>query len=343
MPDYITKMPLNNLHMRKNYQIKKRTGSHRFLSTLAVATPFCGILYTVHFLHLGWSMIYDLTSAPVVRQLLEQHDKRLKKSLGQNFLIDPNMIRKIVDAAELSTTDGAIEIGPGIGALTQQMAQHAGQVVAIEIDESLMPILRRTLADYENIHVICADVLKTDLNAVIAQHMQNMQSVKLIANLPYYITTPVLMQMLASNIPFGVVMIQKEVAARITATPGTKEYGSLSVFMQYKTETTNLFGVASGCFFPKPGVDSAVIKVVRKADLLLPGQEDTLFAFVRGCFAMRRKTLYNNLQSLGIEKTAAQSAIAHLGAAADVRAERLDYNDFMQLLDWLQANGFYLK
>ena len=288
-------------------------------------------------------MIYDLTSAPVVRQLLEQHDKRLKKSLGQNFLIDLNMIRKIVDAAELCQTDGAIEIGPGIGALTQQMAQHAGQVVAIEIDESLMPILRRTLADYENIHVICADVLKTDLNAVITQHMQNMQSVKLIANLPYYITTPVLMQMLASNIPFGVVMIQKEVAARITATPGTKEYGSLSVFMQYKTETTNLFGVASGCFFPKPGVDSAVIKVVRKADLLPLGQENTLFAFVRGCFAMRRKTLYNNLQSMGIEKTAAQSAIAHLGAAADVRAERLDYNDFMQLLDWLQANGFYLK
>ncbi|MBC7765709.1 MAG: 16S rRNA (adenine(1518)-N(6)/adenine(1519)-N(6))-dimethyltransferase RsmA, partial [Hyphomonadaceae bacterium] len=204
----------------------------------------------------------QLTSAHYIRQLMAQHDIRFHKSLGQNFLIDDNVLHEIVQAAQLDHTTGVLEIGPGIGVLTHAVAEHAKKVVAIELDAHLLPILAQTLADYDNVHIIQGDALKVDLGAIIQEHFAGL-TVKVTANLPYYITTPIVMVLLEKKLPISsiVIMVQKEVAQRMAASPGGKEYGALSVAVQYYTKPTIITTVPPESFIPQPKIDSMVIRL----------------------------------------------------------------------------------
>ncbi|WP_274648400.1 16S rRNA (adenine(1518)-N(6)/adenine(1519)-N(6))-dimethyltransferase RsmA [Paenibacillus humicola] len=242
--------------------------------------------------------VQDIATPRRTRDLIAKHGFTFKKSLGQNFLVDQNILRKIVAAAELDQTKGALEIGPGIGALTQQLALAAGKVAAVEIDDRLIPILRDTLADTPNVSIEHGDVLKLDLGALIAREFGGLQGVSVVANLPYYVTTPILMKLLEEKLPLEhiVVMIQKEVAERMAAKPGGKEYGSLSVAVQYYCVPELVCIVPHTVFIPQPNVDSAVIKLTLRdkpaADVT---DEEHFFRTVQACFAQRRKTIANNL------------------------------------------------
>jgi 16S rRNA (adenine1518-N6/adenine1519-N6)-dimethyltransferase len=234
------------------------------------------------------------------QELIRKYGFSLKKSLGQNFLIDPNILHKIVAAAQLDKTKGALEIGPGIGALTQLLAAKAGQVVAVEIDRRLIPILQETLAPYRNVSVVHADVLQVNMTELFAQQFQEVDRISVVANLPYYVTTPIIMKMLEEKLPleYIVVMIQKEVAERMTAKPGRKDYGSLSIAVQYYCEPELVAIVPHTVFIPQPNVDSAVIKLkVRNAPPVEVADESFFFEVVQASFAQRRKTIYNNLSS----------------------------------------------
>ncbi|WP_220036948.1 16S rRNA (adenine(1518)-N(6)/adenine(1519)-N(6))-dimethyltransferase RsmA [Paenibacillus sambharensis] len=246
-------------------------------------------------------------SRPVVsspkrtKEIIARHGFSFKKSLGQNFLIDHNILNKIVDAAELNEHKGALEIGPGIGALTEQLARTAGKVTAVEIDQRLIPILAEVLEGYENTEVVHGDVLKLDLQALFRERFGDMEGVSVVANLPYYVTTPILMKLLEERLPLEhiVVMIQKEVAERIAAAPGSKAYGSLSVAAQYYCEPRMVCIVPHTVFIPQPNVDSAVIRLaVRKTPPVELKDEEQFFRIVQGSFAQRRKTLANNLSAL---------------------------------------------
>ncbi|MBW7455128.1 16S rRNA (adenine(1518)-N(6)/adenine(1519)-N(6))-dimethyltransferase RsmA, partial [Paenibacillus sepulcri] len=243
----------------------------------------------------------DVASPRRTRDIIAKYGFSFKKSLGQNFLIDQNILEKIVSAAGLDETKGALEIGPGIGALTQQLAEQAGRVAAVEIDNRLIPILRDVLADRSNVHVVHGDVLKLNLGELIEKHFAGLSGVSVVANLPYYVTTPILMKLLEEKLPLEriVVMIQKEVAERMAAKPGGKEYGSLSVAVQYYCEPELVCIVPHTVFIPQPNVDSAVIKLtVRKQPPVDVRDEAHFFRTVQGSFAQRRKTIYNNLTAL---------------------------------------------
>jgi len=240
----------------------------------------------------------DIASPKRTNELLKRHGLVLKKSLGQNFLIDPNVLRKIVAAAGLDKSKGALEIGPGIGALTQQLAKEAGTVVAVEIDQRLLPLLRETLSGYPHTTVVHGDVLKVDLRLLFEEHFQSCGQISVVANLPYYITTPIIMKLLEEKLPLEnmVVMIQKEVADRMSAKPGGKEYGSLSIAVQYYCEPEIVTIVPRTVFVPQPNVDSAVIKLkVRRQPAVEVEDEVFFFDVVQACFVQRRKTIYNNL------------------------------------------------
>lgn len=240
----------------------------------------------------------DVGTPRRTKDIISKYGFSFKKSLGQNFLIDQNILRKIVAAAELDGSKGALEIGPGIGALTEQLAQAAGRVTAVEIDNRLIPILRDVLADTPNVHVEHGDVLKLNLEELIAKQFAGLNGVSVVANLPYYVTTPILMKLLEEKLPLQhiVVMIQKEVAERMAAKPGGKEYGSLSIAVQYYSEPELVCIVPHTVFIPQPNVDSAVIKLkVRDKPPVDVADEGHFFRTVQACFAQRRKTIANNL------------------------------------------------
>ncbi|MFD0897196.1 16S rRNA (adenine(1518)-N(6)/adenine(1519)-N(6))-dimethyltransferase RsmA [Loigolactobacillus binensis] len=279
------------------------------------------------------------------REILAAYGLTFKKSLGQNFLTEPTILRQIASAAELTAADDVLEIGPGIGSLTEQLAQNAHQVLALEIDQRLLPILADTLAPYPNVTVVNQDVLKSDLATLIRDHFDGQHQIKVVANLPYYITTPILLRLLESGVAFSqiVVMMQKEVAERLAAAPGSKAYGSLSVAVQYQMAVKLAFIVPKTVFVPQPNVDSAIVALTRHVTPPAVATDDKEFArLVRGSFAQRRKSLWNNLTALyGKDedtKAALTAVLAAVEIAPGIRGERLSVTDFVRLANAITAN-----
>ena len=282
----------------------------------------------------------------VTRAILERHGFTFKKSFGQNFLTDTNILQKIVDTAEIDKKVNVIEIGPGIGALTEFLAESAAEVMAFEIDDRLVPILADTLRDFDNVTVVNQDILKVDLAQYIAEFKNPDLPVKVVANLPYYITTPILMHLIESGIPFSefVVMMQKEVADRISAQPNTKAYGSLSIAVQYYMTAKVAFIVPRTVFVPAPNVDSAILKMVRRDQPAVAVQDEKFFFKVsKASFVHRRKTLWNNLTSYfgKSEETKGKltAALERADLSPSVRGEALTLADFARLADALKAQG----
>ena len=282
----------------------------------------------------------------VTRAILERHGFTFKKSFGQNFLTDTNILQKIVDTAEIDKNVNVIEIGPGIGALTEFLAESAAEVMAFEIDDRLVPILADTLRDFDNVTVVNQDILKVDLAQYIAEFKNPDLPIKVVANLPYYITTPILMHLLESGIPFSefVVMMQREVADRISAQPNTKAYGSLSIAVQYYMTAKVAFIVPRTVFVPAPNVDSAILKMVRRDQPAVEVQDEKFFFKVsKASFVHRRKTLWNNLTShFGkSEETKAKltAALEQADLSPSVRGEALTLADFARLADALKEQG----
>ena len=282
----------------------------------------------------------------VTRAILERHGFTFKKSFGQNFLTDTNILQKIVDTAEIDKKVNVIEIGPGIGALTEFLAESAAEVMAFEIDDRLVPILADTLRDFDNVTVVNQDILKVDLAQYIAEFKNPDLPIKVVANLPYYITTPILMHLIESGIPFSefVVMMQKEVADRISAQPNTKAYGSLSIAVQYYMTAKVAFIVPRTVFVPAPNVDSAILKMVRRDQPAVEVQDEKFFFKVsKASFVHRRKTLWNNLTSYFGKseeiKAKLERALETIDLAPNVRGESLDLETFARLSDALKAEG----
>ena len=282
----------------------------------------------------------------VTRAILERHGFTFKKSFGQNFLTDTNILQKIVDTAEIDKKVNVIEIGPGIGALTEFLAESAAGVMAFEIDDRLVPILADTLRDFDNVTVVNQDILKVDLAQYIAEFKNPDLPIKVVANLPYYITTPILMHLIESGIPFSefVVMMQREVADRISAQPNTKAYGSLSIAVQYYMTAKVAFVVPRTVFVPAPNVDSAILKMVRRDQPAVAVQDEKFFFKVsKASFVHRRKTLWNNLTShFGkTEETKAKltAALEQAELSPSVRGEALSLEEFARLADALKSEG----
>ena len=282
----------------------------------------------------------------VTKAVLERHGFTFKKSFGQNFLTDTNILQKIVDTAEIDKNVNVIEIGPGIGALTEFLAENAAEVMAFEIDDRLIPILADTLRDFDNVQVVNQDILKADLQTQIQNFKNPDLPIKVVANLPYYITTPILMHLIESKIPFQefVVMMQKEVADRISAEPNTKAYGSLSIAVQYYMTAKVAFIVPRTVFVPAPNVDSAILKMVRRDQPLVEVQDEAfLFDVAKASFVHRRKTLWNNLTNhFGkSEETKAklEQALAAAAIKPSIRGEALTIADFARLADALREMG----
>ena len=282
----------------------------------------------------------------VTRAILERHGFTFKKSFGQNFLTDTNILQKIVDTAEIDKKVNVIEIGPGIGALTEFLAESAAEVMAFEIDDRLVPILADTLRDFDNVTVVNQDILKVDLAQYIAEFKNPDLPIKVVANLPYYITTPILMHLIESGIPFSefVVMMQREVADRISAQPNTKAYGSLSIAVQYYMTAKVAFIVPRTVFVPAPNVDSAILKMVRRDQPAVEVQDEKFFFKVsKASFVHRRKTLWNNLTShFGKSeetKVKLTAALEQAELSPSVRGEALTLADFARLADALKEQG----
>ncbi len=280
-------------------------------------------------------MSHDIAHPSRTAEILKKHHFTFKKSLGQNFLIDSNILRKIVEAAGLTAEAGAIEIGPGIGSLTEMLARHAKRVVAIEIDQRLLPILADNLATYDNIQVIHGDVLQQDMHQIIQEHFSDIEQLHVVANLPYYVTTPILMKLLEERLPIAsiTVMIQKEVAERIAAKPGGKEYGSLSVAAQYYAEVHYCMTVPKSVFMPKPNVDSAVIRLaIRTQPPVHVADEELFFRVIRSSFTQRRKTIYNNLRAAFADANLDwQKLLSEVEIDPVRRGETLSIGDFGRL------------
>ncbi|WP_394141361.1 16S rRNA (adenine(1518)-N(6)/adenine(1519)-N(6))-dimethyltransferase RsmA [Cytobacillus oceanisediminis] len=284
----------------------------------------------------------DIATPARTRAILDKYGFSFKKSLGQNFLIDTNILRRIVDHADLTEESGAIEIGPGIGALTEQLARRSKKVLAFEIDQRLLPILEETLSPYPNTNIINEDVLKADVNAAIEREFNGINDIMVVANLPYYVTTPIIMKLLEDKLPIrGIVcMLQKEVADRISARPGTKDYGSLSIAIQYYTEAETAMIVPKTVFVPQPNVDSAVIKLTkRKEPAVTVKSERFFFQVTKSSFAQRRKTLLNNLTSQLPEGKQKKEQILSALEQAEIdpgrRGETLSIEEFARLSDAL--------
>ncbi|KFZ39467.1 MULTISPECIES: 16S rRNA (adenine(1518)-N(6)/adenine(1519)-N(6))-dimethyltransferase RsmA [Thermoactinomyces] len=275
------------------------------------------------------------------KKLLSEHQIQLKKSLGQNFLTDSHVLDKIIHAASLTKKSGVIEIGPGIGALTERLAQAAGKVVAIEIDQRLIPILEDLFQNDDNVEIINADALTVDLKTVVAEHFRDTGSLHVVANLPYYVTSPILVRLLEERLPLTniVIMIQKEVADRLKAAPGTKDYSSLSVLVQYYAEVEEVGRVPSHVFVPRPQVDSKVVCLtLRKEPKVRVPDEQAFFKMVRAAFNQRRKTLLNSLHShllSSVSKEELEKWMSEAGIDPKRRAETLDLEEFAVLAEVL--------
>ena len=273
-------------------------------------------------------------------EILQKYKFVFQKKFGQNFLIDPRVLEKIVDASRVTAEDCVLEIGPGIGTMTQYLAERAGHVVAVEIDANLIPILQETLAEYRNVTVLHQDILKTDIRA-IARDWGGGRPLKVTANLPYYITTPIIMNLLEQDIPVDTitVMVQKEVADRMQVGPGTKDYGALSLAVQYYARAELVANVPPNCFMPRPGVGSAVIRLTKyQTPPVQPKDPDLMFRLIRASFNQRRKTLQNGLNNspdVPCSREAIAAAIEKLGLPAAVRGETLSLQQFADLADCL--------
>lgn len=276
------------------------------------------------------------------KEILKKYGFSFKKSLGQNFLIDVNILKNIINYAGITHNTGAIEIGPGMGALTEQLAIHSDKVVAFEIDQRLIPILKETLNTYSNIEIINEDILETNIVDIMETHFDKNQEVKIVANLPYYITTPILMKLLMANLPVSsiTVMIQKEVADRMAAQPNTKSYGSLSIAIQYYTHANVVMNVPKTVFMPQPNVDSSILHLeLRKEAPVQVNDETFFFELVQGCFGQRRKTLRNNLNrhfANTLSKERVEAGLEESGIDGTRRGESLNMEEFARL-----ANTFY--
>ncbi len=272
--------------------------------------------------------------------VLQKYDFTFAKKFGQNFLIDTHVLDKIVRYAEITASDCVLEIGPGIGTLTQYLAEAAREVVAVEIDDKLIPILQDTLSEYDNVTVIHEDILKVDIPALV-QEKNGGAPIKVVANLPYYITTPIIMGLLEAHVPMHsiTVMIQKEVADRMQARPGTKDYGALSLAVQYYAEPYLAANVPPNCFMPRPGVGSAVIRLtLHEKPPVEVRDEGLLFRLIRAAFNQRRKTLINSLNNsaeLSFDKAVLEAAIEKLGFSPTVRGEALTLEQFAALANEL--------
>lgn len=273
--------------------------------------------------------------------VLQKYHFNFQKRFGQNFLIDPHVLEKIMDAAQITKEDCVVEVGPGIGTMTQYLAERAGRVVAVEIDKALLPILSETLAAYENAEVINEDILKVDMNRLV-QEKNGGRPIKVVANLPYYITTPIIMGLFESHVPMEsiTIMVQKEVADRMQVGPGTKDYGALSLAVQYYAKPEIVAAVPPNCFIPRPTVGSAVIRLTRYSEPPVTVKDEKfMFALIRASFNQRRKTLVNGLGNAGglcVEKDEVKKALAQMGLSETVRGETLTLEQFARLADLLK-------
>ena len=273
-------------------------------------------------------------------EVLQKYHFNFQKKYGQNFLIDTSVLDRIIAAAEISKEDCVLEIGPGIGTMTQYLAEAAREVVAVEIDKSLIPILKDTLSAYDNVTILNEDILKVDINALVKEHNGG-QPVKVVANLPYYITTPIIMGLFEQHVPLKsiTIMVQKEVADRMQVGPGTKDYGALSLAVQYYAKPEIVANVPPNCFIPRPNVGSAVIRLTRYEEPPVKVKDEKrMFALIRASFNQRRKTLVNglgNAANLQITKEQAAQALEQMGLSPTVRGEALTLMEFAELSDRL--------
>lgn len=274
------------------------------------------------------------------KELIKRYGFSLKKNFGQNFLVDERVLEKIIDAARIDKNDTVIEVGPGIGTLTQALAKAAGRVIAVEIDKSLIPLLEDTLSGFENIEIINEDILKVDIKKFSEQD----DSVKVVANLPYYITTPVIMQILENRLPVKsiTVMVQKEVAYRMKAEPASKDYGALSLAVRYYSEPYLVANVPQNCFIPRPNVDSAVIRLtIFDKPRVEVSDSGFMFKVIKAAFSQRRKTLLNcifNSKDFSFEKEEIAEILAEAGFEEKIRGERLTLEEFANLSDIMKKH-----
>lgn len=284
-------------------------------------------------------MKYNLCDYNTVNRILSKHGFTFSKALGQNFLIDADVCPTMADMLNADEKTGVLEIGPGIGVLTKELCEVAGKVVAIELDQRLYPVLNETLADYDNFELVCGDAMKLDLNEIIKEHFDGCDEIKVCANLPYYITSPIVMTLLESNLPITEieVMVQQEAAERLCAPIGSRDAGAVSVAVNYYGDAEILFNVGRESFMPSPKVDSAVIKIrLRKEPEFKVKNEKQFFSLVKAAFSQRRKTLVNCLSNtLGKSKSDIVNALNELGLDQSIRAERLTMEDFVNLTDLL--------
>ena len=272
--------------------------------------------------------------------VLQKYNFNFQKKFGQNFLIDTTVLDRIIEASQITKDDCVLEIGPGIGTMTQYLAERAREVIAVEIDKALIPILQETLAEYDNVTVINDDILKVDINQIV-QERNDGRPIKVVANLPYYITTPIIMGLFESHVPLKsiTIMVQKEVADRMQVGPGTKDYGALSLAVQYYARPEIVANVPPNCFIPRPNVGSAVIRLTRYEEPPVKVKnEEFMFALIRASFNQRRKTLVNglgNAQGLSVSKEQVAGALEEMGLSATIRGEVLTLEQFADLSNLL--------
>lgn len=283
----------------------------------------------------------DLIATPnKTKEILNKYPFVFRKKYGQNFLIDTHVLNKIIKGAEITKEDCVLEIGPGIGSLTQVLAQNAKKVIAVEIDTQLIPILKETLGEHNNIEIINGDILKVDIKKLIEEKNDN-KPIKVVANLPYYITTPIIMELLENKLPVSgiTIMVQKEVAQRLASNPGSKDYGAISLAVQYYSKPYLIANVPHNCFIPRPNVDSAVIHLdVLKEPLVAVKDQDLFFRIIKAGFSQRRKTLVNSLfnqKVVDLSKEEIAIIFNKIGLNENIRGEMLSINDFAKLSDAL--------